>query len=539
MNAQKACLARWLPSRTRTQVTVVFRWLVSFACEIVLLTSAALAYAQENVAVATTVASQNGQNTKEPQSKPPQTQEPKPQSLNIGGLTISGSLRGRAENWSWFDSPPGHSDYTFGALVLRLSMSQKRERFDWLIEGLSPWLINLPTQAILSTPQGQLGLGATYYAANHNQDGSAIFRQGYVRFKGIFGDSQSSFRFGRFEFSDGAEFKPSDSTLATLKNDRIQQRLIGPFGFSHVGRGFDGIHFDRTSELNNFTFFAARPVEGAYQLRSLHELDADLYYGAFTRQLPSKRAPSEARFFVLHYHDGRPVLKTDSRPQSVRAADHQNIRVTTLGGHYIAALGSGSAKTDLLFWGAAQVGTWGVLNHRAGAVGVEAGHKFDAPMQPWLRAGYFRSSGDGNPNDADHTTFFQILPTPRIYARTPFFNLMNNQDVFGQLLLTPLPKLSFRTDIHCLRLSNSHDLWYLGGGAYQSESFGYTGRPSNGHADLGTLFDGSFDYLLTRTTTLTLYGSFVRGGSVEAAIYPQGGVHPNLHFVYLEFLQRF
>ena len=168
---------------------VVFRWLVSFACEIVLLTSAALAYAQENVAVATNVPSQNGQNTKEPQSKPPQTPEPKPQSLNIGGLTISGSLRGRAENWSWFDSPLGQSDYTFGALLFRLSVSQKRESFDWLIEGLSPWLINLPTQAILSAPQGQLGLGATYYAANHNQDGSAIFRQGYVRFKGIFGDS--------------------------------------------------------------------------------------------------------------------------------------------------------------------------------------------------------------------------------------------------------------------------------------------------------------------------------------------------------------
>jgi hypothetical protein len=497
------------------------------------------AHSQENLAVATDAASENAQKTLESQSMSSQTPEPKPRTLSIGSLTFSGSLRGRAENWSWFDSPPGQSDYTFGALLLRLSVGQKRDRFDWLIEGLSPWLISLPTQAILPAPQGQLGLGATYYAANHNQDGSAVFRQGYVRLKDILGDSQSSFQFGRFEFSDGAEVKPSDPTLAAVKNDRIQQRLIGPFGFSHIGRGFDGIHFDRTSKLNNFTFFAARPVEGVYQLRSLYELDADLYYGALTRQLPSKRAPSEARFFVLHYHDGRPILKTDNRPQSVRAADHHNIRITTFGGHYIAALASGSAKTDLLFWGAAQIGTWGVLNHRAAAIGVEAGHKFDARMQPWLRAGYFRGSGDGNPNDNEHTTFFQVLPTPRIYARTPFFNLMNNQDVFGQLLLKPFPKLSLRTDVHWLRLSNSHDLWYLGGGAYQSGTFGYTGRPSNGRADLGILFDGSFDYLLTRSTTLTLYGGGVHGGLVEAAIYPQGGDHPNLHFVYLEFLQRF
>ena len=116
---------------------------------------------------------------------------------------------------------------------------------------------------------------------------------------------------------------------------------------------------------------------------------------------------------------------------------------------------------------------------------------------------------------------------------------MNNQDVFGELLLKPVRKLSLRTDIHWLSLSNPRDLWYLGGGAYQQSTFGYTGRPSNGHSDLGTLFDGSLDYALTRKTTLTLYGGAVRGGSVEAAIYPVSAPNPLSHFVYFEFLQRF
>jgi hypothetical protein len=248
-----------------------------------------------------------------------------------------------------------------------------------MLEGISPWLISLPTQAILPAPQGQLGSGATYYAANHDQDGSAGFRQGFFKLKGIFGDRPSSVRLGRFEFSEGAEVIPQDEMLVKLKADRISQRLIGPYGFTHIGRCFDGIQFDRTTELNNLSFFAARPTEGAFQLRSLYELDVDLYYGSFNRQFHSKRAPAEARIFVLHYHDGRPILKTDNRPQSVRAADHDNIRITTIGGHYIAALGSGPAKTDLLFWGAAQFGSWGVQSHRAGAVAVEAGHRFDAP----------------------------------------------------------------------------------------------------------------------------------------------------------------
>jgi hypothetical protein len=453
--------------------------------------------------------------------------------LELAGITISGSLRGRAENWTWFDAPPGQTDYSFGALLLRVALSQQKERFDWMVEGISPWLIDLPAQAVLPAPQGQLGAGGSYFTANHNQEGSAVFRQGFVKFKSLFGETASSFQLGRFEFSDGAEVKPTDPTLAALKNDRIQQRLIGPFGFSHIGRSFDGIHFDRTTAANNFTFFAARPVEGVYQLRSLYELDVDLYYGAFTRQLHSKHAPGEARFFALEYHDGRPILKVDNRPLAIRAADHHNIRLTTFGGHYIAA------KTDLLFWGAAQVGTWGVLTQRAAAVAAEIGHKFAAPMQPWLRTGYFYSTGDGNPNDNLHTTFFQILPSPRIYARFPFFNMMNNQDIFGEFLLKPVRRLSLRADVHSLSLSNSHDLWYLGGGAYQQGTFGYTGRPSNGSSSLGTLFDGSLDYALTHKTTLTFYGGAVRGGAVEAAIYPQGGTNPASHFVYFEFLQRF
>ena len=86
--------------------------------------------------------------------------------------------------------------------------------------------------------------------------------------------------------------------------------------------------------------------------------------------------------------------------------------------------------------------------------------------------GYFRSTGDGNPADGDHTTFFQVLPTPRVYARFPFYNLMNNEDVFAQLRLRPHARVSLRADVHHLRTSNARDLWYFGGGAFQDKTFG-------------------------------------------------------------------
>ena len=82
----------------------------------------------------------------------------------------------------------------------------------------------------------------------------------------------------------------------------------------------------------------------------------------------------------------------------------------------------------------------------------------------------------GNSADNDHTTFFQVLPTPRIYARTPFYNLMNNEDLFAQFRIRPHPRVSLRADVRHLRLSNELDL-ASGGRAFQKNTFGYIGRP--------------------------------------------------------------
>ncbi len=471
----------------------------------------------------------------------PATQSPAP--IKIGDLTFSGSLRLRAENWNWFETAAADHDYTFGAAVLRLSLAQQTERLDWQVEGMFPALINLPEKAIAPAPQGQLGLGASYFAANGQQDASAILRQAFVRFKGLGGDQASSLRIGRFEFVEGAETTPADATLATLKRDHLAHRLIGTFGFSHVGRSFDGVQYARNTKTSNVTVVAARPTEGVFQLRSLYELDVDFYYGAYTRPFATKNTKSDVRAFALHYHDGRPALKTDNRPLLARQADGENLRLTTIGGHSITAMKAGSGTADLLVWGVGQFGSWGRLDHRAGAIAVEAGYQpggaLAAKLKPWIRGGYFRSTGDGNPGDDAHTTFFQVLPTPRIYARFPFYNLMNNEDVFAQLRLKPHARLALRGDVRHLRLSNENDLWYVGGGAFQKNSFGYIGRPSGGKKSMGTLFDVSLDYTVASRTALTFYVGGVRGGGVPAAIYPQGGNNPAAHFLYFEFTQRF
>lgn len=147
-----------------------------------------------------------------------------PQPHKIGNVNFSGSLRLRAESYGWFETPNYEDNYTFGAAVLRLNIGQQREKFDWQIEGEFPLLVNLPTRAVAPAPQGQLGLGANYFAANGKQDGSAVLKQAFVRAKGLFGDKPLTLRAGRFEFVDGSETTAKDA-LPLLQHDEQRGHL--------------------------------------------------------------------------------------------------------------------------------------------------------------------------------------------------------------------------------------------------------------------------------------------------------------------------
>lgn len=450
-------------------------------------------------------------------------------------LKVTVSERVRFESWDWFDSAAADGSYGFLASQLRLGLSQQKKQWSWQVELEQPTLLGLPENAIAPAPQGQFGLGASYFAANDSQRNAAgvFLKQAFVRFQ--LQSIASSVRLGRFEFVDGAETSPQDPTLAALKRERIAHRLIGNFAFSHVGRSMDGVQFVRVTGATNLTFLAARATEGVFQLDGNGELDVDVLYGALTRSRGRPQA-GEWRIFALHYHDGRRALKTDNRPAAVRTADTSNIRITTLGAHYVDTLAVAGGKADVLLWGAAQFGDWGVQRHRAGAISAEVGYQPNwETLKPWIRLGYFRSSGDGDPADDVHSTFFQALPTPRVYARFPFYNLMNSEDFFAQLWLRPRPRLTLRSEVHGLRLSHRNDLWYLGGGAFQQNSFGYVGRPSGGSRSLATFADVSADYQVSKQFTLSGYLGVALGRGVISSTYPDGG---NARLSYVELTWR-
>jgi hypothetical protein len=113
---------------------------------------------------------------------------------------------------------------------------------------------------------------------------------------------------------------------------------------------------------------------------------------------------------------------------------------------------------------------------------------------------------------------------------------MNNEDLYASLNLRPAAKLALRSEIHTLRLANAADLWYSGGGAFQANTFGYTGRPNDGNRGLANVFDLSADYQITHSFSTTFYYGHAWGKGVIRTIYPQDAngqlifLETNLHF---------
>ncbi|MCC6364269.1 MAG: alginate export family protein [Bryobacterales bacterium] len=459
--------------------------------------------------------------------------------LKIGDVTVQGSFRSRLEGWDWFEGQADNS-YAFSGNILRLSFSQIRDSFDWQFELAAPFLLGLPSTAIAAGAQGQMGLGATYYAANGNSrnSGMVFAKQAFLRFKNLGGSKANSLRIGRFEFADGSEMTPKSTTLAAIKQNRINMRLLGHFGWSDVGRSFDGLHYTYNKPNANFTFIGAVPTRGAFQTDGWGELNAAFGYAAYTRAWGSGGHAAETRGLALYYDDWRRIVKTDSRALAVRRGDLANIRIWSFGGHHISAIETTAGTVDLMLWGVGQTGRWGALDQRAHAISVEGGiqPKIAGRLKPWFRGGYFDGSGDGNPNDNVHGTFFQVLPTPRPFARFPFFNLMNNRDILGILTLRPRKDVTISSEFHAMRLSAAQDLWYMGGGAFQPWSFGFVGRAASGARSLANLYDASVDWRARENVTISAYFGHASGRAVISAIYPKG---TGGNFGYLELLYRF
>ena len=310
---------------------------------------------------------------------------------------------------------------------------------------------------------------------------SQRIRQLYLDVKPIEG---LGIRIGRQDINLGTEVMYPEANWKYVKIKRASQRLVGTVGWTHVERSNDAIRVSYDTGGHHLFGFAAQPTTGVFDVRDAYKQQSDINYGGLTwtvkrdTWLPN----TELRLFGLVYDDKR-------SPGDGGLPD--SVTVYTGGASVIGLYPLGPGTADVLAWGAYQFGSFNRLDHSAGAAILEGGYQFtEAPLKPWFRLGVNYASGDGDPTDGDHQTFFNMLPTNHLYYgyvdQLAFQNLINP---FVQLKLKPHRRLNFDVTWHYFKLATNDDAKYVGTGAFNKDSFGYVVRPSGGQSDVGHEID--------------------------------------------------
>jgi hypothetical protein len=420
----------------------------------------------------------------------------------------------RVESWRFFEPRPGGGDPTSTYVGTRFSFGVRRTtpRVDLQAAAQFVQIGWLPDHGV---GPGPLGLGAVYFDhAGSTHPGEIYLKYLNARFKDVL--PGLTVQVGRFGYTSGAEGSSRVAKIEAVKRLRIDSRLVGEFEFSFFQRSFDGVRADYARGGSRVTAAALFPTQGGFEEDANPTLtDVRVLVGALTLAPGAPIPRTEWQIFSHRYDDDRRVTgRPDNQGVAATAAD---AHVVSLGTTLVSSRAAGPGEIDALGWFVLQMGSWYELDHRAHAAALEAGYQWiGARARPWLRGGWLYASGDRDPSDNRHQTFFQMLPTVRRYSLSATYSQMNLRDVFVQMLMSPTSRVSIRADLHRLTLARAADRWYFGSGATQNAGrvFGFATRPSAGARDLGTVLEGSADIrILPRWTVGTYLGS-IHGGEI-------------------------
>ena len=341
-------------------------------------------------------------------------------------ITLSVSNRIRGEFVDWFAPPPGLTApgaerYNFLGNRFRLGVRALFDPFELNLQFQDTVLANLPEDASLAPPVGNLGTGAIYFANTRRTPQSApVFKLGNLTWRG----QGVTATFGRLEYRDGLEVVPTDPTLAFLARTRGRGAAGRALRIHARGRSFDGarIAYDRSDW--NLTALGVRPTQGGFEIDANRELDIEIAGLAWTlRRLPKGR-PSEWRIFYLYYRDGRDDTGRSTIGRSPCAsAIVTPIAINTIGSSAISAVDVGPGIADGLLWGVDADRLLGEAD--PGLLGVGHRGRLPAPETPAVAvaAGGLESFvGRQRPQRRPPPHVLPAGPDGAPYARTPFFN---------------------------------------------------------------------------------------------------------------------
>jgi hypothetical protein len=422
----------------------------------------------------------------------------------------------RAESWRFFDPPVAgvNPDYTFVGNRADLGVRVRSSHVD-LVGAFSYVRVeNLPRNAI---GPGGLGTGAFYFAASGLPYSYQVFLTD-LTVAAHTADRRLTFTLGRMSYTSGAEGErplgsPASKQLTRLRQLRLDGRVLGNFDWSFYGRRFDGMKVEARGAAAYGGGGAFLVTQGGYEESASLTMPklqvasayAGLHHGS----------GGESQVFAVGYRDRREI---DIRPDNAAVpVESANVTLVGVGASHLSVRTAGAGEFDWLAWSAGQGGDWYGQRHRAFSAAAEAGYRWSrAAWRPWLRAGASYASGDDNPDDDRHGTYFPMLQDTRTYALSMVYAQMNLRDVFAQVLLEPHPSARVRFDVHRVALASAADRWYQGSGATARAGrfFGYSTRSSSASQELGTVLEGTADVRLSRYWSVNGYAGHMWGGAV-------------------------
>ncbi|MBI4209795.1 MAG: alginate export family protein [Deltaproteobacteria bacterium] len=343
---------------------------------------------------------------------------------NSSSLNFGGEIRLRLETLAEFDAfTPTRNDKaneTFALMRVRAYLDAKP------IEGLG---IFLQPQFSREWAQEQSTV------ANTNNVDDLDLHQGYVDLKGI-GSPSLSLRLGRQELAYGDE------------------RLIGTFGWSNVGRSFDAAkarwNWDH-AWLDGFLSW----IQSAPDNQFLSGL-----YGHW-----DKDEKTDYEAYLLSLND---------KNSGVGGGD---LNLYTIGGHLERKFGPWDYDSEV----ALQLGESGTKDVFAYAAHLDGGYTIDREWQPRLGLEYNVASGDDSPNSGNVGTFNNLSPTNHDkYGYMDLVGWRNIHNGRASIQLKPTPSVTTSLDYHIFFLMEPADGLYQASGAQlragSADASRYTGQ---------------------------------------------------------------
>ncbi|MBI4411200.1 MAG: alginate export family protein [Deltaproteobacteria bacterium] len=305
--------------------------------------------------------------------------------------------------------------------------------------------------------------------------------QGYVDFQHLAND-HLSFRLGRQELAYGDE------------------RLIGTFDWSNIGRSFDAgkvsVKFDRFW-IDGFASWVQRAGGNQYfgGLYSLWDLNEGL--------------DDEPYFLILRDNDG--------------GLGGGALTNYTVGNRVAGTIGK---QWDYGAEGALQFGESGAENIFAYAGHAHGGYTFDTKWKPRIGLEYNIASGDDAPGAGSRVeTFNNLFPTnhPR-YGYMDVVGWRNMHNPRFNFQVTPLKGLTASLDYHLFFLMEPAD------GLYQASGASVRAGTAGASHFAGQEIDALLKYKWNKYAGFMLGYSFFNTGS----FFSDTGVDKNAHFIYAQ-----